>query len=118
VAGAPSRMAPFRFTSVPGHPTFAARRANSGHSTRPEISTLFRAGNIPPLAARESAAGAEAARSLQILRLVITDIVPERRAAHANKRRAAGLPMAFFSAKNASKPVLLNLTAQMSDDNY
>src|SRR4051812_42858948 len=75
VAGAPSFIAALRLTSVPGNPTLAAKRAKSGQGTRPEISTLFRAGNIPRLAARERARGAEAARALQRLRRVITVMV-------------------------------------------
>src|SRR5438270_10898605 len=60
VAGAPSFIAALRLTSVPGNPTLAARRAKSGQATRPEISTLLRAGKMPAVAAGDSFEGAEA----------------------------------------------------------
>src|SRR3954468_16775468 len=71
VAAAPSFIAVPRLTSVPGNPTFAAKRAKSGQGTRPDTSTLLSAGNIVRGAARDRAKGAEAARNLQTLRRVI-----------------------------------------------
>src|SRR4051812_23062533 len=43
VASTPSFIAASTFTSTPGKPTLAARRAKSGHFTRPPTRTSFRA---------------------------------------------------------------------------